>query len=124
MKIFPCVLSIMSCAFVFAAEPKQKVEGFASIVQSPSANSRPGAIPLDFRGPMPGHMTAPWWTRGTKDRLSWKSATVPAKQDTLFAFIASSSVIPAEFSRGPKAKLYLNGKAIVTFDIGQTRDRV
>lgn len=117
-----------SCLVIVAsglwAQPAQQVEGFASVVRAPAANSRPGLTPLDFRGPAPGHMTKPWWTAGGAERLEWKTAPVPSKQDTVFAFTAASSVIPAELTRGPKARLYYNGAPVLEFDIGQPRDRV
>lgn len=106
------------------AQPAQQVEGFASVVRAPAANSRPGLTPLDFRGPAAGHMTKPWWTAGGAERLEWKTAPAPSKQDTVFAFTAASSVIPAELTRGPKARLYYNGAPVLEFDIGQSRDRV
>lgn len=122
-RTLPVLLTLCAvCAS--SAEPPQRVEGFASLLHSPSANSRPGAIPADFRGPTPGFMTAPWWTTGPHQRLRWQTAPAPRKADTEFAFIASTAVVPAEFSRGPKVRLYVNGQAAVTFDTGQSRDRV
>ncbi|MBL8210597.1 MAG: exo-alpha-sialidase [Bryobacterales bacterium] len=106
------------------AQTAQQVEGFASVVRAPAANSRPGVMPLDFRGPAAGHMTKPWWTTEGAQRLEWKTAPVPSKHDTVFAFTAASSVVPAELTRGPKAWLYYNGAAVLEFDIGQPRDRV
>src|SRR6185369_3075359 len=38
--------------------------------------------------------------------------------------IGSTSVPPAELSAGPKARLFFNGNPVITFDTGQTRDRV
>lgn len=118
-------LSLLSAPLVAAAaDPAQQVEGFATLVHSPSANSRPGVAPADFRGPAAGFMTAPWWTTGSRERLTWKTAPVPEKKPASFSWIASSSVVPAEFSRGPKAQLYVDGKPVVQFDIGQARDRI
>ncbi|MCZ2151064.1 MAG: glycoside hydrolase [Bryobacterales bacterium] len=111
-------------ALPLQAQLPQQVEGFASILEAPGANSRPGVAPLDFRGPARGHMTKPWWTTGPGGRLKWKTGHVPVKQETEFAFIAASSVLPAELSRGPKARLYVNGTPTVEFETGQTRDRV
>ncbi|MCC6391541.1 MAG: exo-alpha-sialidase [Bryobacterales bacterium] len=111
-------------ALPLQAQLPQQVEGFASILEAPGANSRPGVAPLDFRGPARGHMTKPWWTTGPGGRLKWKTGPVPVKQETEFAFIAASSVLPAELSRGPKARLYVNGTPTVEFETGQTRDRV
>ncbi len=115
---------LLAIAQALGAQTAQQVEGFASVVRSPSADSRPGLMPLDFRGPSAGHMTKPWWTTGGAERLEWKTAPVPSQQNTVFAFTAASSVIPAELTRGPKARLYYNGAAVLEFDIGQPRDRV
>lgn len=115
---------VLGSSLLSAADGTQRVEGFASIVNSPSANSRPNAVPIDFRGPAPGFMTHPWWTTGPTGMLTWKSAPVPSKENTVLVFIAASSVIPAEFSRGPKAQLSINGADAITFDIGQMRHRV
>jgi sialidase-1 len=111
------------CSGVAALHAAQTVEGFASLLSSPGANSRPAAIPVDFRGAAPGHVTAPWWTTGPHGKLEWRTASVPRQEDTIFVFTGASSVIPAEFSRGPKATLYLEGKPAITFDIGQARNR-
>ncbi len=122
MRSILSTLLVVSSAF--AAETVQRVEGFASVVYSPSANSRPGTKPADFRGPARGYMTRPWWTTGSPQKLQWKTAVVPEKKATEFSFMGASAVVPAEFSRGPMARLSVNGKSSVTFEIGQTRDRV
>lgn len=106
------------------AQSPQLVEGFAAIVNDPAANSRSNAAHADFRGASTGHMTQPWWTTGDSGRLKWKTAAVPEKRTTVFAFTAASSVVPAELSRGPRARLYYKGAVAVEFDIGQPRDRV
>ena len=121
MRFILSVLLIASSAL--AAETAQRVEGFASIVNSPSANSRPGTQPADFRGPARGFMTPPWWTTSS-EKLQWKTAVAPDKKVTEFSFVGASAVVPAEFSRGPRVRLTLDGKESVTFEIGQTRDRV
>jgi hypothetical protein len=120
-KRFVIVLALCG---VLRAQAPQQVEGFASIVNAPAANSRPGVTPLDFRGPSAGYMTKPWWTTGDTGRLEWKTAVVPSKGAAVFAFTAASSVVPAELTRGPKARLYYNGAPVLEFDIGQPRDRV
>jgi hypothetical protein len=68
-------------------------------------------------------MTPPWWTRATGRRLKGRTAVVPERRDTVFAFTGASAVLPAEFARGPRARLYLDGGPVVTFEIGQARDR-
>jgi hypothetical protein len=118
------VVTLLIVAGALRGQPLQQVEGFASILHAPGDNSRPGTAPVDFRGPAPGHMTQPWWTTGDDSRLQWKTAVVPEKRATVFAFTAASSVIPAELTRGPRARLYFNGAVAVEFDIGQPRDRV
>ncbi len=102
----------------------QQVEGYASTVFSPSAGGRQGT-PLDFRGPSPGSMTAAWWAPGqqSKNWVEWKTAAAPATQDTVFSFIGSTAVTPGELSRGPRARLSVNGAEALTFDLGVTADR-
>ena len=102
----------------------QRVEGYASTVFSPSAGGRSTA-PNDFRGPAAGSMTAAWWAPGQMgtNYVVWKTAPCPEKLDTEFAFIASSAVTPAEFARGPQARLYVNDKPALTFDLGLALDR-
>lgn len=119
----PVLIALPLLCVAIGANAAQQVEGFASLVSSPAANSRPAALPLDFRGPAKGHMTAPWWTTGPHKRLEWRTAAPPRQEDTTFVFTGASSVIPAEFSRGPKATLYLNGEPVVVFDLGQARNR-
>ena len=107
-----------------AADDRQWVEGFAAVEFHHGAN---GAAPSrDFRGPVRGYMTAGWWIPGEmkKNYVSWKTAPVPAKKDTTFVFIGATSVLPSEFSRGPTAKLFVNGKEAIEFTIGVNQDRV
>jgi|GEM_PF-6375895 len=108
--------------FVTAQTP-QKVEGFDQI-EFHYSNMFIGVGSRDFRGVAPAYLTAGWWAPGQlKDnRLSWKTAVVPAKQATTFSFIAATSVLPSEISRGPQAKLTINGREAVTFTLGVTRD--
>jgi sialidase-1 len=121
--MFLRIAALAALATCLQAQP-QLVEGFASIVNDPGQSTRPGATPFDFRGPSVGHMTQPWWTTGDNGRLKWKTAAAPDKRVTLFAFTAASSVVPAELSRGPRARLYFNGAVAVEFELGQPRDRV
>jgi sialidase-1 len=105
-----------------AADAVQWVEGFAEVEFHHDANR--GASSRDFRGMAPGFMTAGWWAPGQmKDnRVAWKTAVVPEAQPTKFAFIAATAVLPAEFARGPEAKLSINGRVALTFTLGVTRD--
>lgn len=100
----------------------QWVEGFSQVEARPN-----GSHPIssrDFRGSSRGFMTTPWWTHGTvqTNRVSWRTAVVPTKQATTFAFIGATAVLPSEFSRGPRARLLVNGTPALTFAIGFNRD--
>src|SRR5947208_2435269 len=100
---------VFSLAAGVSAATRQWVEGFGEIEFHHNAN---GATPTrDFRGMARGYMTAGWWAPGEmkKNFVSWKTATVPAKRDTTFVFVGATSVLPSEFSLGPRAKLSVNG---------------
>ena len=105
-----------------AQDNRQWVEGYDTVVFHYNANKT--APCRDFRGTTRGFMTAGWWAKGQtkKNYLSWKTAAVPAAKPTTFSFIASSAIVPAEFSRGPLVKLSVNGNYALTFRIGQVRD--
>jgi hypothetical protein len=110
---------IFSAAAIFAQE-RQSVEGFDKVEFYHSGS---GKTVRDFRGVGRGYVTAAWWTTQIKTNyVSWKTAVVPEKRPTKFSFIAASSVLPSEFSRGPQARLTVNGKYALTFTIGFTRD--
>jgi hypothetical protein len=111
-------------AAALEAQSPQNVEGFGEIV---FAHNRDHVTqPLDFRGPAAGYATAAWWAPGQMrdNRLVWKTAVCPERRATLFAFVGASSVTPPEFSRGPRARLFVNDHPALTFELGQTRDRV
>src|SRR5438445_6236644 len=118
------LITAIIIAGTLQAQQPQQVEGFASIIHDPAATSHPGMKPMDYRGPSPGYMTKPWWTTDENSRLKWKTAAPPEKRTTVFAFTAASSVIPAELTRGPRARRYYNGEPALHFDLGQPRDRV
>lgn len=104
------------------AQATQWVEGFDTVKFHYDANrSRPV---LDFRGWAKGYMTAGWWAPGQmkKNTLSWKTAIVPAKKPTTFAFIGSYSVMPAEITEGPSVRVTVNGQYALTFTLGKMRD--
>ncbi len=107
---------------LLAQDGAQSVEGFAKVEFHHNANR--SAACLDFRGMSVGYMTAGWWAPGqmTKNLVSWQTAPVPAAKSTTFSFIGASAVLPSEFTRGPKAKLTVNGKYALTFRIGLSRD--
>lgn len=121
MSFTPIALFLVLAAITFGQAP-QRVEGFAQVEFHHNANR--SAASRDFRGPAPGYMTAGWWAPGQLARnfVSWQTAAVPAQQATTFAFIGASAVLPSEFSRGPRAKLTVNGRYALTFGIGVTRD--
>ena len=118
-------LNVFITALILAvsASGAQSVEGFDKVV----SHKKPGrnAMTLDFRGMANSYMTAGWYIPGQmqgRNTLSWQTAVVPAKEKTTFAFIGASAILPSEFSRGPEAKLSVNGKHALTFTIGFTRD--
>jgi sialidase-1 len=105
----------------------QQVEGFDSIVFSHDQQGS-GTLTrssVDFRGQHPGGWTAPWWAPGTmtNNTLVWKTANCPEQKRTLFSFVGSSSSTPPEFSKGPRAKLFVNDRYALTFELGVKRDR-
>jgi len=105
----------------------QQVEGFDSIVFSHDQQGS-GTLTrssVDFRGQHPGGWTAPWWAPGTmtNNTLVWKTAICPEQKRTLFSFVGSSSSTPPEFSKGPRAKLFVNDRYALTFEPGVKRDR-
>ena len=120
-----CLLLVVilnhSCLF---AQAKQWVEGYDTVQFHYNVNRN--AASRDFRGSARGLMTAGWWAAAQmKDnRLAWKTAPVPAKQATTFAFIGATSVLPSEILRGPSAKLNVNGNYALTFTLGVNKDFV
>ena len=129
-KLITTVLIVAVASAAFAADAKdarkpaerQRVEGFDKVEFHHNANR--GAAARDFRGMAPGFMTAGWWAPGQmkKNLVSWKTAAVPEKRDTTFVFIAATSVLPSEMTRGPSAKLSVNGREALTFTLGFQRD--
>ena len=57
-----------------------------------------------------------------KNSLSWKTAPVPEKRPTTFAFIGATCVLPSEMLIGPSARLSVNGKPALTFTLGVTKN--
>jgi sialidase-1 len=112
--VFMCVLA--------SAQDRQQVEGFDTVVFHYNGNRSLATI--DYRGNSRGYMTAAWWAPGQakKNVLSWQTAPVPEKKRTTFSFVGASAPTPAEFSRGPKIKLSVNGQYALTFTIGMLRD--
>ena len=117
IHLIPCLAFAVTA---FAQSP-QWAEGFDQADYHHKGRITSGR---DFRGTTRGYFTAAWWSEEQmkSNVLSWKTAAVPAKQATTFAFIGASSILPSEFSRGPQAKLSVNGQYAVTFTIGATRD--
>jgi hypothetical protein len=121
VTFFAAFVLIVSAA---AAANRQWVEGFDKVEFHHGAN---GASPTrDFRGAARGYMTAGWWIPGEmkQNYVSWKTAKVPAKQETTFVFVGATSVLPSEFTRGSSAKLSINGHEAVTFTLGCDHDQV
>lgn len=119
MKIHGLLSFLLLTAATAFAQDQQWVEGFDKVEFCQSTNNSG----RDFRGVKRGYMTASWWTTQIKtNHVSWWTAAAPKKEPTTFSFIGASSVLPAEFSRGPKAKLTVNGQYALTFSIGFTRD--
>ncbi|MEJ7829136.1 MAG: sialidase family protein [Segetibacter sp.] len=123
-KVQCLVIAFIACISNISAQAKQWVEGFDTAVFHYNVNR--SAASRDFRGMARGLMTAGWWAEGQmkNNTLSWKTAQVPAKQPTTFAFIGATSVLPYELSRGPLAKLSVNGKYVLSFTLGFNKDFV
>ncbi|HVJ67762.1 MAG TPA: sialidase family protein [Caulifigura sp.] len=128
-KLFPTALSVVAVLGLLCIAPShgadsapQAVEGFDQVVFHHNANRENPT--RDFRGMSRGYMTAGWWAPGQlKDNfISWKTAAVPAKKATTFSFIGACSSLPAEFVRGPSARLFVNGQLALTFTLGMPRD--
>jgi hypothetical protein len=105
----------------------QQVEGFDSIVFShePQGSGTLTRTSIDFRGQRGGGRTAPWWAPGpmSNNVLVWKTVPCPEKKRTLFSFVGASSSFPPEFAKGPRAKLYVNDRYVLTFELGVKRNR-
>lgn len=103
-------------------QDRQWVEGFDTVVFHYAGNRNLST--KDYRGVSRGYMTAPWWSAGQmkKNIVSWQTAIVPEKKQTTFSFIGANSLLPSQFSRGPLAKLTMNGQYVLTFSIGMLRD--
>ena len=121
-RFFALVTLLLTVAAVARAQTTTWVEGFDQVDFHYNANR--DAPSRDYRGMARGFMTAGWWAPGQmkKNVVSWKTASVPAKQTTTFVFVGASSVLPSEFTRGPAAKLTVNGRYALTFTLGYTRD--
>jgi sialidase-1 len=113
--------AIVLAALVAAAataQAVQTIEGFEAVEFHNGAN---GSAPAqDFRGMARGYMTAGWWIPGQADKnyVSWMTAAVPEKVETRLVFVGATSPLPADLSRGPAAKISVNGQHAVTFSIG------
>jgi sialidase-1 len=115
-------LVTLACTTPGFSQVSQWVEGFDRVEFHHNANHTPTS--RDFRGTARGYLTAGWWAPGqlAQNHVSWRTAAVPAKQTTTFSFIAATSVLPSEFSRGPQARLSINGRHALTFTLGCIRD--
>src|SRR5690242_1679749 len=116
------VLLMYTC--LVNAQQMQWVEGYDTVVFHHNVNRN--AASRDFRGPSRGLMTAGWWAAGQMqdNTVSWKTSPVPEKKATTFAFIGASCVLPSEILIGPSARLSVNGKQVLTFTLGVTKNFV
>ncbi|GAA4749676.1 sialidase family protein [Flavisolibacter ginsenosidimutans] len=123
-KISSLVLVTMLVNLSLRAQNQQWVEGFDKVVFHHDDSDPRRPLNRDFRGQSKGYMTAGWWIPGHMDRnfVSWQTAVVPEKKPTTFSFIGSTSVLPSEISKGPQAKLTVNGQYALTFTLGMMRD--
>jgi hypothetical protein len=119
----PAIPVFLLLVTVALGQGSQWVEGFNQVDVDQNAN---GPITSrDFRGSSRGYMTVPWWSHDnvrSENFVSWKTAVVPEQRATTFAFIGATAVLPPEFSRGPQAKLFVNGTYALTLSIGFNRD--
>lgn len=121
-RIIVCI-AVSSClAFSSSGQSTQWVEGFDTVAFQYDAN-RSSQV-WDFRGPSAGHMTAGWWApeQMKHNILSWKTAEVPEKKRTTFAFIGACSALPAEINVGPSVKVTVNGHYALTFTLGKMQN--
>jgi hypothetical protein len=124
-RTFAVILAGLALSFAASARAAdvQEVEGFDNVEFHHNAGGGSGS--RDFRGVARGYMTAGWWAPGQmkENYVSWKTAEVPERKQTTFFFIGATSVLPSELSRGPAAKLSINGNEALTFTIGYDQDR-
>ncbi len=117
------MLMLLSGARPVHTESIQEVEGFQEIVFSHPHDFLTSSV--DFRGPSKGYMTAEWWSPGQMKNniVIWRTAVAPRKARTIFRFIAASATTPPDISKGPQARLFVNGAYALTFDLGVTRNK-
>lgn len=114
--------ALLALTLLSAARAAQSVEGFAAIEFHHNANR--GSSTRDFRGTARAYLSAGWWAPGqvADNRVAWRTAPVPAAERTTFTFVGATSVLPAEVSLGPAARLSVNGRPALTFTLGVSRD--
>lgn len=102
--IFSFFLFILICS-ISSGQKKQWVEGFDSVVFHYNANR--SAPVRDFRGTARGYMTAGWWAAGQMEKniLSWRTAVVPQKEQTTFAFYRIFFRATFRTNSGPRSKI-------------------
>ncbi|HMF70143.1 MAG TPA: hypothetical protein VK616_01640, partial [Flavitalea sp.] len=105
LRITILILVMMECAPSLRAQERQLIEGFDKVVFHHDDADPRRPLNRDFRGMSKGYLTAGWWIPGHMDKnmVSWITAKVPEKKQVTFSFIAATSVLPSEFSLGPKA---------------------
>lgn len=118
-------LLLFACGWLWIpslGQSRQWVEGFDTVAFHYDANR--SARVWDFRGLSRGFMTAGWWApeQMKKNILSWKTAVVPEKRPTTFAFIGACSALPSEINLGPSVRVTVDGHYALTFTLGRMRD--
>ncbi len=121
-------MAMESDAEINAGQPLQEVEGFSRIITAPSGpthslglRDRAGANPgIDFRGYAKGWWTLSWWRRALPDTpaLEWETHPVPQRAATVITFVGSSYNSPFNVYPANKARLLIDGRPAITFDLG------
>ncbi|MEO5995929.1 MAG: sialidase family protein [Chitinophagaceae bacterium] len=122
LKVF-LVFSSILLSLAVNGQDRQLVEGFDTVAFH---HNDTRTLSKDFRGMRKGYLTAGWWVPGHvgKNMVSWRTAKVPEKKPATFEFIAATSVLPSEISKGPQVKLSVNGKYALTFTLGMMRNYI
>ena len=100
----------------------QWVEGFDKVEFHHNANRNANEPRFSWNGPRLYDCRLVGSRADQEELVSWKTAVVPAEEPTTFAFVGASCILPSEFSRGPSAKLTVNGHYALTFTLGFNRD--
>lgn len=107
-------------AFDFDSRPQ--VEGFSRLVSAFVPKPGPGIhMGPDFRGNSGVGMTGEWWRdQPDEDRsVVWETPPVSEAVDSTFSFVGDSANLPEDAFPANQATLAVNGKYVLTFDLGQ-----